>query len=114
MRGSLVRIVGGSISINLDKEKFGRVVGLLKDIKFQNARLLPARVDVDKRGGLERLDGLRLDVNMNMDNQHDSVIAEKNCGHKCASYVCGRHCAAASTIAKTGLMEQFSSMRELT
>ena len=65
-------------SVDLDQNKAGGVVLLLDDVESGDARLLNAVACVFKLGCLERSDLVGLDMNENMNYQHNSLLTD--CG----------------------------------
>ena len=54
-------------AVDLDQHEAGRVIGLLDHVEAGNAWLFEAVASILQRGGLESLDLVRFDVNMNVD-----------------------------------------------
>jgi hypothetical protein len=82
MGAGLVGGSGGVIAIDFEEHKSGGVIGLLHHFEMKDAGLQKTQAGVDKGGGPERFDSLRHHMDVNMHNQHVSVIAEKFSAHK--------------------------------
>jgi len=65
-------------AIDFDQDKSGRIVLLLDNIESGNARLLYAMACILKRGHLECLNLIALDVDENVDDKHNSLLTSFN------------------------------------
>src|ERR1041385_5489431 len=70
MRGFLVLRRGCDAAIDLHQNEAGRIIRLLDHVEADDARLLQAVARVFDGGCAEGLDGIRLDVDVYVNNQH--------------------------------------------
>ena len=70
MPGFLVRRLCCRITICLHEHKPRRIIMQLDDIKTQNARLQEAQPGIAERRLFKPLHALRLDMDMNVNDQH--------------------------------------------
>jgi len=69
MRGERLRV-----AVNFDQHEEGWDVGLLNDVETQAARLLHAVAGVFDGGALEIVEVLRFDVNIHVQDVHNTII----------------------------------------
>ena len=70
MPGFLVRGSGLGVAINFHQYETSRVVLLLDDIEARDAGFFQTFARVGERGLCESFDALRLDANMDVNNEH--------------------------------------------
>ena len=76
MRRQLVCHRSVGIAIDFHQHEARGVIGLLHDVEARHARLLAAGAGVGESGEFEGFNALRLDVDVNVDNQHARRIRE--------------------------------------
>ncbi len=74
MGGFLVLARGGLITIDLDQKESRRVIVLLDHIEAGDARLAHAVTRILDRCLAKGLDGIRLDLDMNKNDEHDQYL----------------------------------------
>ena len=67
---------GVGIAIGFDQDEAGWVVGLLEAIEAGDARFLETFARVGEGGLLEGFDALRLDMDVNVNNEHRGRLPE--------------------------------------
>jgi hypothetical protein len=65
---------GIGVAINLHQHEAGEIVRLLHEIKACDSRLEHTGAGVGERGGFEGIEVFRLNVNVNMDDEHGSEM----------------------------------------
>ena len=62
---------GGAVAVYFNQEETSGIVDLLDDVEARDAGLAHAGLRICEGGRFESLDVLRLNVNMNMNDEHE-------------------------------------------
>ena len=84
----LVGGVGVGTAINVHEHEAVGIIGLLHNIKADDAGFLHAGAGVGERGGHERHEAFRFNLDVDMDDEHDGQIGQTR-----AKLKSGRHFA---------------------